>query len=100
MPDGERLDPRPRYDPYAFPETGPDHGAIRLRQQGAPGGPPADGTCTVAVARMIGQHGEVLGHYALAKQCRLRSRTYLGAIKVSMPLAELAADRMDGHICA
>ncbi len=100
MPDGERLDPRLRYDPYAFPETGPDHAAIRLTEQGAPGGPPKDGTCTVQVVGMINKEtGELTGHMARAKQCRLASRTYNSGKDHGLVAASQAADRMDGHIC-
>ncbi len=98
MHGGERLDPRPRYDPFAFPETGPDHAAIRLMQQGAPGGPPKAGTCTVQVVQqLVGETNETR-HFARAKQCKKRGPTRRG--KDSSIAAEGDAQRLDGHICA
>ncbi|MCH7630356.1 MAG: hypothetical protein IIC07_00485, partial [Proteobacteria bacterium] len=78
MHGGERLDPRPRYDPFAFPDTGPDHAALRLTQQGAPGGPPKAGTCTVqVVSQLVIATGE-RRHFARAKQCTKRGPVHKG----------------------
>ena len=97
MHGGERLDPRPRYDPFAFPDTGPDHVALRLTQQGAPGGPPKAGSCTVQVVQeLVGETGETR-HFARAKQCKKRGPVRRG--KGSMVAAEQDASRLDGHIC-
>ena len=89
-----------RYDPYAFPETGPDKVALKLMQQGAPGAPQPMGTCSVAIKLVIDPAGKYAS-IAMSRRCRKYGKIHrTGKQADAIMLAEIDAHRMDGHQCS
>ena len=81
-----------------FPETGPDHAALKLIRQGAPGAPQPIGTCTVARVTSTNLVTGKVEVFARATKCLKESARYTG--RDAIILAERAAARMDGHQCS
>lgn len=85
-----------RFDPLAFPHTGPDKAALKLQRQGAPGAPPRLGTCVVSiVCRINTMTGST--DYRARSACGRNGDPHSGAD--AQVLAERDARRLDGHAC-